>query len=191
VDFETRAASQDVRLEWDWGNVGNLGLFTYLLSERAGRNPERVAAIRDSTLAVANDIVYNTNQHAYGRGIGSSYYWGINGTVVRTSINLEVAYRLDPQASYRDAALQQVEHVLGRNAQGRSQLTGVGYRPPLFPHHRPSISDGVVPPWPGLLVGGAHPNATDWVDAQDDYETNEVALNWNAALVYALAGLLP
>jgi len=191
VDFEARAAGQSVRMEWDWGDVGNLGVFTYLTSERVGRNTERVASLSESALAVANLIVDNANQHAYGRGIGSKYYWGINGTVVRTALNLEVAYRLDPQASYRDAALQQVEHVLGRNAQGRSQLTGVGYHPPLFPHHRPSASDGVLPPWPGLLVGGAWPKATDWVDAQDNYETNEVALNWNAALVYALAELLP
>jgi endoglucanase len=48
-----------------------------------------------------------------------------------------------------------------------------------------------------LLVGGPHgnddsrPPATLWVDRFDDYRTNEVAINWNAALAYALASFLP
>jgi endoglucanase len=54
--------------------------------------------------------------------------------------------------------------------------------------------------WPGLLVGGANyasqenPRVDEdtlpglaWFDKSDDYSTNEVAINWNAALVYALA----
>jgi len=29
-----------------------------------------------------------------------------------------------------------------------------------------------------------------WVDIQDSYQTNEIAINWNAALIYALAGFV-
>ena len=31
---------------------------------------------------------------------------------------------------------------------------------------------------------------TDWVDEEEDYRVNEIAINWNAPLVYALAGFL-
>ena len=31
----------------------------------------------------------------------------------------------------------------------------------------------------------------DWHDEQGDYRTNEIAINWNAGLVYALAAFLP
>ena len=31
---------------------------------------------------------------------------------------------------------------------------------------------------------------TDWHDVQKDFRTNEIAINWNAALVYALAAFL-
>jgi endoglucanase len=48
----------------------------------------------------------------------------------------------------------------------------------------------VADPWPGYLVGGPHPKAGDWHDEQADYRTNEIAINWNAALVYALAAFL-
>jgi endoglucanase len=39
-------------------------------------------------------------------------------------------------------------------------------------------------------VGGPWPKATDWKDEQRDARTNEIAINWNAALVYALAACL-
>ena len=48
--------------------------------------------------------------------------------------------------------------------------------------------------WPGLLIGG--PNDQEdayeydgraWVDRSDNFFTNEIAINWNAALIYALA----
>ena len=70
-------------------------------------------------------------------------------------------------------------------------MTGLGRNPPLNPHDRRSGADNITPPWPGYLVGGPHPSPKDWVDSQNDYRTNEIAINWNGALIYALAGFLP
>jgi endoglucanase len=81
--------------------------------------------------------------------------------------------------------------LLGRNCYGRSFVTGIGFRPPLHPHDRRDTGDYLNNPWPGYLVGGPHPKATDWHDEQADFRTNEIAINWNAALVYALAACLP
>ena len=47
-----------------------------------------------------------------------------------------------------------------------------------------------APAWPGYLVGGGWPKAADWVDVEENYRVNEIAINWNAPLVYALAGFL-
>jgi hypothetical protein len=30
----------------------------------------------------------------------------------------------------------------------------------------------------------------DWVDEQDSYQTNEIAINWNVSLIYALAAFV-
>ena len=70
----------------------------------------------------------------------------------------------------------------------------------MNPHHRPSVADGIEAPWPGLLVGGGNNTstqssgnkngATNWLDDVDAYELNEVAINWNAPLTYALASFL-
>jgi endoglucanase len=66
------------------------------------------------------------------------------------------------------------------------------------PHHRPSGSDSIDAPWPGLLAGGPNRNhqdpvlralRVDYVDDQGSYSGNEVAINWNAPLVFILAGV--
>jgi MYXO-CTERM domain-containing protein len=105
----------------------------------------------------------------------------------------EMAARLDGTTGWMDLCAEQIGHLMGRNLYGRSQATGIGIDPPLHPHHRPSAADGVVPPWPGLLVGGAQQSGSqwvDWTDNQNDDMTNESAINYNAGLVYAFAALL-
>jgi len=79
---------------------------------------------------------------------------------------------------------------LGRKRHGRLYIIGLGYRPPLHPHDRRSGADTVDEPWPGYRVGGPHPGPADWHDEQADYRTNEIAITWNGALIYALAAAL-
>jgi endoglucanase len=197
ADVEARIAARPspvVDFNWDWGDpgnsasLGNLGIFTYLLNpgNQSGRSSTLVASATADCLSVANTIVSNSQAHAYGRGLGV-YYWGCNGTVARQVMNLMVANQLSPSASYTKAALAQLDHILGRNYYDRSYVTGIGINPPVNPHDRLSAADGITNPVPGRLVGGGWPNATSWVDAIGDYQYNEVALNWNAPVVYAEA----
>jgi endoglucanase len=190
ADVEARVKGLGLRVDWDWSDLGNLAAFTYALSQRTGRDPNVVDSLSRSVVSTADSIVQLTNQHPYGRGVGTKYYWGINGTVVRTAMNLAVAQRLEPKDAYLDAIVAQIDHVLGRNGYGRSFVTGLGHLPPVNPHHRPSAADGVIAPWPGQLVGGAHPKPDAWVDEYTSYQTNEVAINWSAALAYALAAFV-
>ncbi len=175
---------------WDWGNVQNLGLITYLESGRPGRDTALVAKTRQDLIDTADQIVATRNQHGYARPLGSRYFWGCNGTVARQVVVLEAARRIDAKPEYRDTELDAVNHLFGRNVHGRSYVTGLGNHPPKFPHDRRSAADNVDQPWPGYLVGGPHPRPTDWHDEQDDYRTNEIAINWNGALIYALAACL-
>jgi endoglucanase len=198
-DFERRINAQSGRggrprhsvdADWDWGNSRNLGTFAYLLSTRAGRDPTVVDRLRNETLEVADAIVAAANRHPYARPLDGRYYWGCNGTVARQTINLHVAHRLTNDARYRASMLDAINHLFGRNPYGRSYVTGLGHLPPLFPHDRRSAGDHVAAPWPGYLVGGPWPAAGDWRDDQDDYRTNEIAINWNGALIYALAAFI-
>ena len=86
----------------------------------------------------------------------------------------------------------------GRNATGYSFLTGYGIKSTKHPHHRPSVADGIAEPVPGLLAGGPNPGKQDkctyefsepetaYADTDCSYASNEIAINWNAPLVYLL-----
>ena len=193
LDLETRinATHGQVDSNFDWDETKDLGLITYLFSQRPGRNPALVQLVHSNLLAVADDIMQTASRDGYARPLGSRYYWGCNGGVARQTLLLMAANRLSPgKGVYRATCLDALNHLFGRNGYGRSFVTGLGFRPPLHPHDRRSGGDNVADPWPGYLVGGPHPGAGDWHDEQSDPSTNEIAINWNAALVYALAACL-
>jgi endoglucanase len=66
----------------------------------------------------------------------------------------------------------------------------------MHPHHRQSVADGITEPVPGLLAGGPNPGKQDkcqyefsepettYADVDCSYSTNEIAINWNAPMVY-------
>ena len=191
ADFETRAKEMDFKIEenWDWGNVSNLGMYTYALSKRNQKTPEIEKSIKNNILTNADILVENANTDIYSRPLGGRYYWGCNGTVARQTINLQVANRIQKKVAYKETALAILDHLFGNNFYNRSYVTGLGIDPPRHPHDRRSGADNIEAPWPGYLVGGGH-TATDWVDEQESYSHNEIAINWQAALVYALAGFI-
>ncbi|MBZ0258888.1 glycoside hydrolase family 9 protein [bacterium] len=190
-DFESRAKNfeQLIDTNWDWGNLKNLGMFTYLLSKRSGKDAELFKRIKTALIKNADAIVATGKENGYGRPLGGLYYWGCNGTVARQCMNLMVANQLSPKPEYKEAALAALGHLFGRNYYCRSFVTGLGFNPPLHPHSRRSGGDEIENPWPGYLVGGGQ-HSTDWVDDQESYQTNEIAINWNGALVYALAAFV-
>jgi len=101
------------------------------------------------------------------------------------------------------AALDNLHYLLGRNTFGLSWVTAVGAMPYRHPHHRPSGGDQNEEPWPGMLSGGpnarggdpvmadipATPPARRYVDDERAYSANEMAINWQSALVLLLAGV--
>jgi endoglucanase len=199
LEDRVRACGARVGTDFDWDEVKELGLITYALSRRSGRDEALLNLARSNLFKAADSIVETRNHHGYGRPLGTTYFWGCNGAVARQAVLLVAAERVCQQAGteriagnshhtcaeYRETCLAALNYLFGRNCFGRSFVTGIGFEPPLHPHDRRSV-DGRNP-WPGYLVGGAHPKASDWQDAQADFRVNEIAINWNAALVYALA----
>ena len=193
ADFEARARRFESKFsqDWGWSDVKNLGMLTYLFSARAGRDARLVRQVRDSLVETADRLVAARDSNAHARPLGSRYYWGCNGGVAGTTVLLRAARRVKPRPAYAEAAHDALAHLLGRNYYGRSFVTGFGADPPRRPHDRRSMARPGSDAWPGYLVGGGWPRATDWVDDPDNYRVNEIAINWNAALVYALAASLP
>ncbi|MDQ1835422.1 glycoside hydrolase family 9 protein [Massilia scottii] len=136
---------------------------------------------------------------------GTDFVWGSNAVALNQSMMLLQAYRLNGKRDYLDAAQAGLDHVLGRNATAYSFVTGFGARQVRHPHHRPSMADQVAAPVPGFLAGGPHAGQQDkgdckaqypsalpalsYIDDDCSYASNEVAINWNAPLVYVSAAL--
>ncbi|QYF92597.1 heme-degrading domain-containing protein [Massilia sp. PAMC28688] len=132
------------------------------------------------------------------------FVWGSGAVALNQSMLLLQAYRIKPKDDYLQAAQSGLDYVLGRNPLGYSFVTGFGQRTPLHPHHRPSVGDQVAAPIPGFLAGGPNPMQQDkaecppypsklpalaYLDHVCSYASNEVAINWNAPLVYVTAAL--
>jgi endoglucanase len=191
-DLESRIRQRNAHVapRFDWADVSTLGLLTYVLSSRQARDTGLVEQVRADLIKTADALVAAADQHGYARPMGTSYGWGVNGNVARQTMILMVAYRLTNEARYRWTALDAINHLLGRNYYGRSFVTGIGHQPPRHPHDRRSEADGLDAPWPGYLVGGPHPGAKDWKDIKASYRTNEIAINWNGALIFALGAFV-
>jgi len=186
-EWGSSAFEDKIDFYWDWGSVKNLAMFTYLLSKRQGKRDVLVEDITRDLLRTADSLVIARNRDIYARCLDGAYKWGSNGTVARECLTLQIANKVSPNPEYVETSLDSISHLFGRNYYCRSYVTGLGYKPPMNPHDRRSGGDNVRDPWPGYVVGGGH-SATDWQDIEPDARTNEVCINWQGALVYALAG---
>lgn len=189
--FEKAAARETFTSQGPtWGDVQDLALATYLLASRpADRDRALVARLTRDLAAVTDGIVALSQKSGYARPLGfdrKSWYWGANGTVAGQTLLLHLADRLQPDPKYRRTAEHAVAFLFGRNYHGRSYVTGLGALPPAHPHDRRG-----EPAWPGYLVGGGHPDGRSWKDELARYDLNEIAINWNGALLYAVAAFTP
>lgn len=137
-DFETRANGYSptyVDSDFDWSNDKNLGMYTYVLSTKSGKNATLLTNIKNNIISDANGITTTAFSHPYGRPLGTNYYWGCNGGNERTAMLLQIANQILPSTNYLNGVLDAVAYVFGRNMHDRSYITGVGINPPMNPHH--------------------------------------------------------
>ncbi|UXH80699.1 glycoside hydrolase family 9 protein [Roseateles amylovorans] len=194
-----------------WGDVKGLA-WVSLAQHRAALTPAADRALIESRLRTLGDELVGRWRHSAWRVSmqAKDFDWGSNSTVLNQALMLIQAARLAPAGSPArkdalDAAQSLFDYVMGRNPLGLSMVTGFGSVSPMHPHHRPSQADGVAAPIPGFIVGGANPGQQDksdcpvpypasapalsYLDHFCSYASNEVAINWNAPLVYVSAAL--
>lgn len=192
----------------EWAVVRTLGLYTLVRAGDALPAAARadLPRIRQLIVRLGNGYARAASTTAYATPMGGGrrdWIWGSSAVAANQGIALVQAYRLTRDPAYLRHALANLDYLLGRNATGYSFVTGFGGKPPMHPHHRPSGADGVEAPVPGLLAGGPNPgrqdradctyNDTTWdrayVDHVCSYASNEIAINWNAPLVYLAASI--
>ena len=181
-----------------WGNVSGLGMLSWLSAGDAVQADKVRQALQVCCDAYVKDTDQSCFQAPYGNH-AHDFGWGhLSERCCGMGIALLFADQYVTKGKYRRYAIENIDCLLGRNALGYCYVTGFGQKSPMHPHHRPSAADGIDAPFPGMLVGGPNPGQQDkgsnlvypsslpdesYVDHADSYASNEIAINWNAALV--------
>ncbi len=188
----------------NWNSVETLGLIS--LSTEGANVPELLRKSASDKLMSLSESLIETWREAPYKVTLNDFRWGSNSVALNQGMVLINAYKSFGNTEFFEAALSGLDYVLGRNAVGYCFVTGMGHRSPNNPHHRISASDGIDEPIPGMLVGGPNPHnvaqdcgkekygetlfpAKCYIDEVCSYSTNEVAINWNAPLVYMSSSL--
>src|SRR6478736_4484112 len=189
----------------DWKTTDALGTLSLALGLR-NTQPAVRDANRKSVIAVAEKYLAMVKADGFGQPyVGSSYSWGSNSFILNNGLILAYAHAFTKDPRFLEGAVAAMDYVLGRNALGKSYVSGYGTRPLTNPHHRlwaHSIDPKFPQPPPGVLAGGPNSNLQDpyskgmhphcigqtcYVDHIEAYSENEVAINWNAALSWLAA----
>lgn len=185
-----------------WPNSSALGYISLLDNADERLTEQQQADYQQPLLSLASDIVAMHQASAYQVAMtNNDFVWGSNAVALNKALILLQAHRLTQESEFKDAAVGLLDYVLGRNPTDYSYVTGFGLNTPMDIHHRQSRADEVEQPIPGFVAGGAQNGQQDgctypsdlpaksYVDDWCSYSTNEIAINWNAPLVYVLAGL--
>lgn len=180
-----------------WPATAALGLATLAQHGDASARARLVAAADLYRAAAARS--------GYGIPVtGATFVWGSNAVLLNRAMILALAADWTRDPAYRAPVVATLDYLTGRNPLGRSYVAGYGTDPMRHPHHRhwaQGIDPAYPPAPPGALSGGpnARPGAeaaallgpcapmTCWRDDARLFSLNEVAINWNAPLVWVAA----
>ncbi len=193
-----------------WDHVAPLGKISLLVVPNGLGDAAR-AEQRQQLVAAADRLLTLIGSRGYRVPMPSDsvYVWGSNSGVLNAGVVLGVAYDLtNGSESMPHGAADCMDYILGRNPLAWSYVSGYGTYAMRNPHHRvwahqanpalPEAPPGAVAGGPNsalqdpyirkLGMGGCPPQ-TCYVDNILSYSTNEVAINWNAALAWVAAFL--
>lgn len=182
-----------------WNQSGTLGLISLALS-----TGEPFASLREKAsgliVSYADQLLEKSAACPYRISL-DHFAWGSTSDVANQAMLKIIAMKITGSDRFLSSAQADLNWLLGTNPTGYCFVTGFGTLSPMHIHHRPSGADGVPEPVPGFLVGG--PNtvvmndcqppvkrstfpARSYSDVECSYSTNEIAINWNAPLVFLL-----
>ena len=157
-------------------------------------------------LKEADRLVKISTSYGYGAAMESAdYVWGSNMVLLNYGMLLSTAYLCTQESGYYDAAVRQMDYLLGVNAVDYSYVTGVGAHAFEHPHNRVTEADGIDETIPGFVSGGPNGRPADQVacenipqgtppmkcflDHWSCYSLNEITIYWNSPAIFVAAFL--
>ncbi len=187
-----------------WADVGGMGAMCCLfeLQEKAGDT--LYSQLRQDFLQQSEEALSFSQASGYGTALPAErYIWGSILPILSNAMAMILNTQLTGRQDMLAGALLQWDYALGMNALDICFVTGFGERRILHPHHRPSGSDGIDAPVPGLISGGPNkrfpyqvtreklgegtPAAKYFLDETPSADTNEIAIYWNSPAIFTAA----
>ncbi|NBM14493.1 glycoside hydrolase family 9 protein [Streptomyces sp. GC420] len=187
---------------FDWGRTAVPGRLDLATVPNGLPDRDRV---RRSVIEGAGTYLATQRAHPYGLPYGpegNRYDWGSNSQVLNNAVVMAHAYDLTGRTVYRDAVVETLDYILGRNALNQSYVTGYGEVSSQNQHSRwyaRQLDPSLPNPPRGTLAGGPNSSIQDpfaqgklqgcvgqfcYIDDIQSWSTNETAVNWNAALAW-------
>lgn len=194
------------RTDFGWPDTELLGVMSLAVVPSAQTTALRAAA-QSHIVNVATTHLATQASSGYKTPLSTlEYYWGSNSGVANKLMLMGLAADFTGENKFIEGVGKGLDYLLGRNALSTSFVTGEGTNTVKQPHHRfwaGALNSSY--PWapPGALSGGPNSGledstsasrlsgcttkpATCWVDSIDAWSTNEITINWNAPLAWAL-----
>ncbi|MDX3233328.1 glycoside hydrolase family 9 protein [Streptomyces sp. ME19-01-6] len=196
-----------------WQQVAALGRLDLATVPSPLPDADRNAA-RASVVAAADRYLATARGQAYGMPLGEGdYVQGSNSVVLNKLVVIATAFDLTGDQRYRDGVLEGLDYLFGRNALNQFYVTGYGEHHSHRQHSRlygHQIDPASPRPPAGSLAGGPSVGLEDprasrllidrtvdpprrpapqfcYLDDIRSWSTNEVAINWNAALSWVVS----
>jgi endoglucanase len=190
---------------FDWGNTAAAARID--LATVPSKLPGRARVVR-SVVQGADEYVATQRANPYAIAYApanNSWDWGSSSLILNNLTVIGAAYDLTDRPAYRDAVLEGMDYILGRNALNYSMVTGYGEAAAHNQHSRwyaRQLDPSLPNPPPGTLAGGPNSSIQDpyaqskltgcvgqfcYIDDIQSWSTNELTINWNSALAWVAA----
>lgn len=190
-----------------WGSIAGLGSYEWFVASLRSNSlvaQEMAAALFPSMKQMLDERLAQVGTSCFQSPFGNKdtdFGWGCNGEFCAgEAVASMMAYYMTDDKQYIQGTLENMNYLFGQNATGYCYLTGFGTQQVMHSHQRISSADGIEAPLPGFLAGGPNRGQQDgltgypsklpdesYLDEEPSYASNEIAINWNAPLVVALA----
>jgi endoglucanase len=183
-----------------WTDTGGFGAAAYLFCDRKDTDTSIRQNLKNDFVQKAEALLATAKADGYSLSLKEDgYIWGSSMVLMNNAIQLILAHLITTRDEFVQSALEHFHCLLGCNPMDQCYVTGFGSKPILYPHHRPSVGDGVKEPVPGLVSGGPDkdlqddfaksclqgmPPARCFVDDAASYSTNEITIYWNSPAVF-------
>jgi len=175
-----------------WAEVDNFAVYATILAEK--HHKKQVSPYFSTLASYRDTLLYRLNQSPHAWPLDKKdVVWGSNSLVAYLALDLIMIDQFLGGEKGTHGARKIMDYLLGMNPMAYSYISGYGKHSVQNFFHSWFHHDGLDQVPKGFLAGGPNAEQGHWIsqsplrcyrDEKSDWFSNEVAINWNAALSF-------